>query len=673
MFEPRPLTRAVILALSAAALTACSDDDDSVPATAADTFSIQVLHFADIDGSGGAADVRNMSALVDGFRAEMPERTLLLSSGDNLIPGPEFFAASDSSLAPTLGSPGNGRANIAWLNAMGVQASVVGNHDLDTGTEDFAGLITADGDWPGAQFPYLSANIDFTTDSNTAPLVAPDGMSAEGGTLAASTTLQVDGETIGIVGASVPTLSSITSTGSLTITPAAFDPAVDENLDALAADIQEDVDKLIDAGINKIILLAHMQQISVEKALAPRLDGVDLIIAGGSNTLLADSNDSLRDGDAAADDYPLSYDSASGEPVLVVNTAGDFSYLGRLVLEFDAQGLINKDALDPGVNGAWSTGMITQTFEVNDTVDAITDALDEVLLAKDGNILGKTAVYLEGRRNQVRSEETNLGNLTAEANLWLARQQDASVAVSLKNGGGIRDNIGQALQPPGTSDPSEIVFLPPAANDAVGKPEGGISQLDLETSLRFNNSLTMVTVTPAELADLLEYAFAASEEGATPGRFPQIAGMRVEFDYREAARANGDSNLAPVMTSRVRELEILNSDGSVAQDVVTAGMVDTAGSSIRLVTLGFLAGDCVNNATASCGDGYPFKSLVAPDKVDVTVSPGLSDFSPAGGEQDAMAEYLMVTYPQTGSGYNEAETPVDQDQRIVNIAINAAP
>ncbi|MBN7768698.1 5'-nucleotidase C-terminal domain-containing protein [Marinobacter daepoensis] len=673
MPQTKRLTRAVILALSASMLAACSDDDDSAPATGTDAFSLQILHFADIDGSGGAADARNMSALIDGFRSEMPGRTLVLSSGDNLIPGPEYFAASDERLTEALGEPGNGRANIAWLNAMGVQASVVGNHDLDAGTEAFAELISPDGEWPGAGFPYLSANIDFTTDSHTAALVAREGVPAEAGKLSATATLNVDGGVIGVVGASVPTLPSITSTGGLTLSPSTFDPAVAADLDALAAEIQDDVNALMDAGINKIILLAHMQQLSVEKALAPRLDGVDVIVAGGSNTLLADSNDSLRDGDHAAGDYPLSFESASGEPVLVVNTDGDFSYLGRLVLSFDERGRIVTEALDPGVNGAWSTAMINPAFEVNAAVAALTDALDAVLVAKDGNVLGKTSVYLDGRRSQVRTQETNLGNLTAEANLWLAQQQDASVSVSLKNGGGIRDGIGLALQPPGTTDPSEIEFLPPAANALVGKPAGGISQLDLETSLRFNNRLAMVTVTPAELADLMEYAFAASGEGSTPGRFPQIAGMRVAFDDRQTARANGDSNLASAVTRRVRELEILDANGAVVQDVVTGGVVDITGAPIRMVTLAFLAGDCVNDSSASCGDGYPFKNLVAPNRADVTVDPGQSDFSPAGGEQDAMAEYLKVVYPVSGEGFAEPETAVDQDARIVNVAVRATP
>ena len=68
-----------------------------------------------------------------------------------------------------------------------------------------------------------------------------------------------------------------------------------------------------------------MQQIAIETELATLLRDVDIIVAGGSNTILADSNDRLRAGDSAADTYPLSFDSAAGDPVLVVNTDGAFA------------------------------------------------------------------------------------------------------------------------------------------------------------------------------------------------------------------------------------------------------------------------------------------------------------------------------------------------------------
>jgi len=645
-----------------------ADDPDGPDNGETASFLLQLLHFADVDGAGGVDDVRNFSALVDGFRAEYPDNTLVLSSGDNLIPGPEFFAAGDDGMSEVI-EPGNGHAHIAWLNAMGVQASVVGNHDLDAGVEDFAELISADGDWPGAQFPYLSANIDFSN-AETADLLVTDGQPLQANSVAGSATVEVDGQTLGIVGASVPTLPSITSTGDLVLSPAEFDPNNAEDLDALAAAIQPVVDALTAQGINKVILLAHMQQIAIEEALAQRLEGVDIIVAGGSNTLLADNNDRLRDGDTAADTYPLSFTSPADEPVLVVNTDGDFTYLGRILVEFNENGVIDTESIDPANSGAYATDMINQSFEPIAEVDAIADALEEVLAEKDGNVLGLTNVYLDGRRSQVRTEETNLGNLTADANLWYAQQADADVLISLKNGGGIRSDIGQANQPYGSNDPADIEFLPPAANSSIDKPEGGISQLDLETSLRFNNGLTLLTVTAAELADIVEHAVAGTAEGATPGQFPQVAGLRFSFDPSQPARDGSDTNAADVNINgdRLRNLAVVDDSGAVIDQVVEDGIVvGDPMRTFRLVILDFIA-KCVGAEGESCGDSYPLNGLSNPDRVDLGdagVDPGQADFTEAGSEQDALAEYLRAHF--ANEPFELAETDPAEDSRIQNL------
>ena len=693
--QPRNLWLALALGLT---LTACggdnsSDSRDDTEAGSNDgssdsqddtqvgsNFELQLLHFADIDGAGGADDVDNFSALVDGFRAERPDKTVLLSSGDNLIPGPEFFAAGDDAMADVLGEPGNGRAHIAWLNAMGVAASVVGNHDLDAGTEAFTELLAADGDWPGAQFPYLSANIDFQAaadpdEADPSDLLVSDRQPVQGSSVAASATLSVDGETIGLVGASTPILDSITSTGGLGVAPADFDAADPADLDALAGQIQPAVDALRNDGIDKVILLAHMQQIAIEQALATRLEGVDIIVAGGSNTILADSNDRLRDGDTAADTYPLEFTSPADEPVLVVNTAGDFQYLGRLVVEFDGEGVIQPSSIDAGESGAFATDMLEFPFDPIADVTAITTDLVEVLTAKDGNVLGLTDVYLDGRRSSVRTEETNLGNLTADANLWLAQQADPEVAISLKNGGGIRSDIGQAVQPAGSNDPEDLQLLPPAANPGIGKPAGGISQLDLETSLRFNNGLTLLSVTAAELADIVEHAVSATADGATPGQFPQVGGLRFSFDPSRQARSADDTNQADVNINgnRLRSLAVVDDSGAVIDEVVTNGMVQGDPTrSFRLVILDFIA-KCVGNPGESCGDGYPLKGLTNPQRVDVGApgtDPGNADFAEAGSEQDALAEYLRARFPVGGTPFDVAETGAATDNRIQNLGVS---
>jgi len=585
-------------------------------ATQYSPFKLQLLHTADMDGTAGALqNVEAFSSILNTLRSQFPENTLVLSSGDNYIPGPRFAACADESLTAIIGIAGEGRCDMAFLNAMGFQASVVGNHDLDTGTDGFAGIIspevnTVTGEtYSGAQFPYLSANLDFSTDANVAGLVTSDGQAAAdiNGRLAAYTVIDVHGETIGVVGATTPILADITDTGDITITP---EDATD--IPALAAEIQVPVDALTSLGINKIIVLAHMQQIAIEEELATLLSDVDVIVAGGSNTILADSTDSLRDGDVAAGTYPLVFDSASQEPVLVVNTDGDYRYLGRLVGAFDLQGRIILDSLNEQINGAYASNEEGLNNVGNpapiEAVSVVATALSDVLAVRDGNILGNASVFLDGRRNQVRTEETNLGNLTADANLALAQQ-------------------------------------------VAGKEAGDISQFDIETALSFNNGLTLLTVTAAELQELIEHAVSATEDGATPGQFAQVGGVKFSFD----------PSLEP--NSRVQSLAVVDSNGSVTDTVVANGALQgDASRTFRVVTLTFLADG---------GDSYPFPET---DRIDlegnVLTPVGSSSFAGDGSEQDALAEYLLSN-TSDDAPFATQETPIEEDQRIQNLSVRA--
>lgn len=683
----KTLTAAVLASLFA---VACSSDDDSNDAGSSVSldeadFTLQLLHAADMDGTSGALDnVGPFSALVSRFRDDFADNTVFLSSGDNYIPGPRFFAAGDTSLAGVLGVAGDGRADIAMLNAMGLQASAIGNHELDLGTTSFASLVDAEvvtatdddgrpsGTYAGAAFPYLSANLDLAADAVLADLVAADGQEANtvAGQLAASTVISVGGDSIGVVAATTPTLSSITSSGDIGVLP---EDAND--IDALAAAIQPSVDALIASGVNKIVLLGHMQQISIEQALATRLTGVDIIVAGGSNTLLADANDTLRPGDTAADTYPLRFTGADGAPVLLVNTDGDYNYLGRLVVGFDADGELIESTLDTGLNGAWAAtdeNVAQLGATENAEVNAIVDAVSAVLVERDGNILGNTSVFLDGRRSEVRTEETNMGNLTADANLWLAAQADPTTSISLKNGGGIRAEIGLIVQPPGTVDPSLVEFLPPAANAVTGKESGDISQFDLEQTLRFNNGLVLVTLTATELKDVLEHAVAATEEGATPGRFPQVAGLHFSFDSDMTAREGGDVNgAAEIPGERIRSAALVDANGAVTDIIVQDGVVQgDASRSFRVTVLNFLA-DCAGEPGSDCGDGYPFNGLAAANYVDLvadgSTDPGNADFADPATEQDALAEYLIDQFSGSNS-FDEAETDPTVDERIQNLS-----
>ncbi|MCG8568829.1 MAG: bifunctional metallophosphatase/5'-nucleotidase [Spirochaetes bacterium] len=636
-------------------------------------FTLQLLHYADVDGNEEIAltSVDKFSAIVDAFKKDemYGKNTLLVSSGDIIITGPRFYAAEQSSVRKLTGSNEPGHADIAFANYMGVTACALGNHELDAGPGEFVDALSSEkkGDavFPGSLFPYLAANVDFSTDRDTAEMIGDDGMDTEAlkGKLAKSAVANVNGEMVGLVGAVTPTMVNITNTGGMTINPSASNYSIAD----LAAIIQPEVDALVAKGVNKIIILAHMQQISVEKELARLLNDVDIIVAGGSNTRMGDKNDKLYPGDSKFDEaYPYSTADADGKPILVVNVDGDYKYLGRLVVGFDADGVIATDTLDESLNGSWAStdeNIKKLGGTPNSDVVALRDTIKSVITAQYGNVVGYTNVYLDGRRSQVRTQETNLGNLTADANLWYANLlSETKVDVSIKNGGGIRTEIGSAVVPPGSVDYSEAVLNPPAPNEEAGTGEGAITEGHLRATLRFDNGLVTLTATAEELKNILEHAIAQTAEGATPGRFPQIAGMKLAFD------ASKDAG------NRIISLDVLNEDGTVKDTVVADGAVQgDAMRTFRLVTLNFLANG---------GDGFPFTELSSPDRYNLYEGKGYGEevdypdgifsndpgqnnsFSSTGGEQDALAEYLLEFHATPKTGYDKAETDRNKDMRI---------
>ena len=610
--------------------------------------TLQLLHAADMEGGIEALEnAPRFSSVLNALKTEV-ENTVIIGAGDSYIPGPFFAAGNDRSLREVLGREGSGRADILMLNAMGFMAGALGNHEFDAGTGTLAGLIAADEAYVGTAFPFLSANLDFSPDSALAALVADPGQEAN--TIPNSITKSVvittpSGEKIGVVGVTTPLLGSISLSGNVGIAP--VDP---NDMAALAAIIQESVDALTSTGINKIILTGHLQQISLDEAVATHVKDVDIIIAGGSNTLLADETDRLHPGDTADRPYPILTESATNEPIAIVGTDGNYRYVGRLVVDFDEAGVLIPESIDAAVSGAF----VTDEQGVADTGNAepaarvveITEAVRSAVIAKDGNTFGQTSVYLNGNRGSVRTEETNVGNLIADANLVAAQQVDPSVIVSLKNGGGIRAPIGVAAY-------GEL--LPPPANTLVGKAAGQISQIDIENTLRFNNALTLLTLSALELLEVIEHAVAASGEGLTPGRFSQVAGIAFSFD---TSLPEG---------SRVQSLAITDANGNPTDTVAQNGeLVGNADRTFRIVTLNFLADG---------GDDYPYPNFPNTNRVELgevmteEQSGGKATFAAPGTEQDALAEYLAANFAETP--FAIADVGPESDERIQNLALRA--
>ncbi|MDA0372727.1 MAG: bifunctional metallophosphatase/5'-nucleotidase [Planctomycetota bacterium] len=646
---------------------------------------VQLLHASDLEGGVEAiTDAPNFAAVVEALEADAVSlglSSVLLSSGDNYIPGPFFNAAADGSLRSVfrsvLGNPdareGEGRVDISVMNILGFDAACVGNHEFDAGTSAFLSIVGTDirngftqARWLGSQFPYLSANLDFSGDPNLSGLhtssILPN--TAFRGTLSdlaaaaaapkfASATIVTRGtEQFGIVGATTPLVESISSTGGVTVR----NPGAGTNdMAALASVIQPTIDAVRNLGVDKIILVTHLQRFSLEQALTPLLHGVDVVIAGGSDTLLADGTDYLRPGDVAAGVYPFATTNADNEPALIVSTDGQYSYVGRLVVDFDANGVVQPTTVSSAQSGVYATDT-TGVLNVHPSlaaafapgtdaaaVQTLTGAVSGIVTARDGNIMGKASVFLEGRRTQVRTEEANLGSLTADANLAAARSFDPNVQVSHKNGGGIRNPIGSIDGLTGELGPN----LP---NPIAGKLAGEISQLDIENSLRFNNGLSLLTLTRSQLKDVLEHAVAATAAGNTPGQFGQFAGLSFSFD---ATLPAGNKVRFAALTDANSTEPVLVQDGNVV-----------GAAPVRIVTLNFLADG---------GDSYPFPAFQAAnptffDRVDLytqSLPPGNATFATPGTEQDAMAEYLLANHVVTP--YGVRDRAVGDDQRIQQI------
>ncbi|MEH2267206.1 MAG: bifunctional metallophosphatase/5'-nucleotidase [Nostoc sp.] len=621
-------------------------------------FTLQLLHTSDQEaGVPALKDAPNFSAVLNALKNQDANRdgkpdypnTLILSSGDAYIPSP-FLFASDTVFG------GQGRGDILILNALGFGAIAFGNHEFDLGTDVVADLLRAKEDYPGTKFPYLSTNLDFSTDKDLAKLVTADGQEASKipNKIARSTIITVNGEKIAVVGATTSTLPTISSPGSVTVLPKEFNDHDAADIAALAAEIQTSVDKLLTKNpeINKVILLAHMQQIAIEQKLAELLKGVDIIVAGGSNTLLADKTDRLRVGDKSAGTYPILKKAADGNPIAIVNTDGNYRYVGRLVVNFDTNGVIIPFSIDSKISGAYATdsqGVAAVGGKPDAKIVAITEALKKVIIAQDGDIFGKTNVFLNGWRGDVRTQETNLGDLTAEANLAIAKGYDPKTVISIKNGGGIRDNIGIYTFPPGSTRSQDAIKLPPQANSVAGKKEKEISQLDITNALRFNNGLTLVTLNATELLAVIEHSVAAIAPGATPGSFPQVAGLAFSFDPDLPAG------------KRVKSLAIKDKKGKIIDVVVkNAELVGDPNRIFRTVTLNFLA---------SGGDGYPFPKRERVDltskDTDTSKRTGLATFAADGSEQDALAEYLVANFKQIP--FAQEDVSPTADTRIQNL------
>lgn len=549
---------------------------------------------AGLEDFGGVA---RFKTLVDELRADAVDYSyypynipakkgvLMLSSGDNFLAGPEFNASLEK------GVP---YYDTIAMDLIGYNAVAIGNHDFDFGPDVLANFIAG---YERTAPPYLSSNLIFDEEPMLQAL-------EESGRIADSTIVRFGRNYVGIVGATTPALRFISSPRDVIV------------MDDVAAAVQEQVDMLTARGVGIVILISHLQSIQEDMDLAPMLDGVDIMIAGGGDEILANEGDLLVPGDEENiyGPYPLWAEDMDGTMVPVVTTSGNYAYVGQLVAGFDRYGellLIDEKTSGPNrVAGGENVDAVAPDPVVQELV---VDPVVEYLQDLANTVIGTSEVDLNGVRSSVRTQETNEGNLIADALFWTAEQRAAEFGVNppdvaLQNGGGIR-------------------------NDSV-IPAGEITELDTFDMVPFPNFVTVLENIPREqFKEILENAVSRVE--FTDGRFAQISGFSFVYDPSGTAQIlDEDSN---VVTPGTRVQEVILDDGTV---IVSGGAV-VAGDDLTIATIDFLARG---------GDQYPYRG---------------ADFVTLGATyQQAVSNYI-----ETGLGglITEAEYPLGGEGRITTV------
>ncbi len=432
-----------------------------------------VLHTNDVHGA------------IEGYAAVASLKKQLELLGADVI----LVDAGDFSQGTTYVSTTKGADAVTMMNAAGYDIATLGNHEFDYGYEVLKGNLEKAG------FEVICANV---LDAAGEPIYAP-------GTVITS----AFGLEVGFVGVNTPESQTKAN------------PALIKGLNFLAGEdmyeaVQEEVDTLKSTA-DVVIALAHLgvdaaSQPNRSPDLYANTTGLDFIIDGHSHTVMTEGE--------------------KGEPIQSTGTA--LEYVGYILLnsrtgEIEDNGLEALKYTDEEGNSLWREGEEKVAAAAKEIIDRV--------LEEYGKVFARSEVELNGVRESVRAQETNLGDLITDALLWTVLKNEGSVKVraenviAITNGGGIRASIGA----------------------------GDITKNDVNTVLPFGNTVCLVYVTGAELLEALEASTFCTPE--TTGAFPQVAGLKFTVDTTKeydpkVASYPGSTYYGPASINRVSIEEV---------------------------------------------------------------------------------------------------------------------
>lgn len=364
-----------------------------------------------------------------------------------------IVAHAGDTLSPSLMSGFDRGAHVVELtNMISPDVFVPGNHEFDFGEEIFRKRMSE------AQFPLVAANLRNA-----------DGGLVEG--FADTRSFGFDGITVGVMGLTAENAVEKSSPGTL-----AFAPSV-----ATARRVAEE---LRAGGADIVVAVAH----------APIRTDLRLVGTGVLDVLLS------------GDDHDLIV-TFDGRTVMA-EAKSDGEYVVAVDLDITVD-----DAATPRVRW-WPRFRIIDTADVEPhPAVAARVAAYRKALSRDLDVdLARTDAALDSRKQAVRSRETAIGNMIADA-----MRETVGADVAITNGGGIR---GDREYPAGAT----------------------LTRRDILTELPFGNKLVMVKMAGRDLRAALENGLWFA--GRANGRFAQVSGLRLRA---RADRRPGE---------RIRTLEV---------------------------------------------------------------------------------------------------------------------
>lgn len=495
------------------------------------------------------------------------------------------------------------------LRQIPYNAIVLGNHEFDYSPTFLNRYLRSFAKNGKPTIPVLSGNMDFSKEPNLKDFAAGGGLDtnrAVPGKNIAEWMIYTDSKTgakFGIVTAITPLLPTISSPGKSKVLTA--------TLDEVAVRLQKQINALRRAGINKIVLVSHLQDLNNDKLLVGKLKGVDVAVGGGGDELLqndfvANSVELLPGESAPVGTYPTNVADVTGKLVPIVTTSGNYKYVGRVDVKFNKLGNVIEVVqatsyprrVIPVSAEATALGVTDAVTPNSALVNTVVTPVN-VCLANFTVPYAKSEVLFNTGRGSasvagVRTVETNGGNLVADSFMYLYDQVAAkeglsarsstNPVVAVQNSGGIRQNAGD--------------FLP-----VTGAAPGTINRGNTFDLLPFDNRFAVFqNLTAAQLKEVFERSCSIGTSGG--GQFLQISGLKVTCSRSGTAQVVGSPapglQYGTVTTAGTRVKTLTLTDGT---KLVENGTVVEGAPTVDVVT---------NSFTAGGGDNYPTFGALKP-------------------------------------------------------------